>query len=528
MKHIAIFFLCFYPFFSFATGEINPTIEQETAENINYSLDLETEIQKDIKDSVSINTLYKIDLSNLYKNLKILSPEKEYEFFWELKWASSQTGMIYERTFKEKWEKELNLTINEFSKVTLEDDKTQIQSKIIFSKAINILVFEKSFFLIYSDEIFESDIQNYINFSKTDGIYISKIGPLSKTDIEVNSILTSILKYQNDSWLKSDFITIWGSRDFIFNIMSKISGEIQKNEEYKNARFNILSISAYNINILESYLKNFLANKPWLNKLVLINEESKYNVLKYNLIDELIQDLYDNKYTYINVNLAESQVNNFFFISKFINNLSNLWYTTRSIYLFLIIPIILTVIIFFKHFVWISPIWLVIPLFITLLFFKIWLIAGLVFLFLYIALNLLLSLLVSRFNLLYAPKMAFLLNINIVFFILMFNIAQSLHLAVINLSDIIFFIIFIIMSEKMITIIISKDLLEYKEAFVFTILISVLCFIILDFNQVRILTLAYPEILLALIPINFLIGRFSWLRITEYFRFKEIIKSIEE
>jgi hypothetical protein len=31
-----------------------------------------------------------------------------------------------------------------------------------------------------------------------------------------------------------------------------------------------------------------------------------------------------------------------------------------------------------------------------------------------------------------------------------------------------------------------------------------------------------------LIPTIFLMGRFTWLRITEYFRFKEIIKSVEE
>jgi hypothetical protein len=33
---------------------------------------------------------------------------------------------------------------------------------------------------------------------------------------------------------------------------------------------------------------------------------------------------------------------------------------------------------------------------------------------------------------------------------------------------------------------------------------------------------------LLLIPLNFIVWKFTWLRVTEYFRFREVIKSIEE
>lgn len=136
--------------------------------------------------------------------------------------------------------------------------------------------------------------------------------------------MNNIDTYEKDTGLKSDFITLWGSRDFIFNILSKISGEIQKNEELKYTKLNILSISAYNINVLESYLRNFLANKPWLSKIILINEDTKYMVLKSNLIADLENHLQENKYNYIDINLKDNEVSNVFFVSKFINNLSNL------------------------------------------------------------------------------------------------------------------------------------------------------------------------------------------------------------
>jgi hypothetical protein len=45
---------------------------------------------------------------------------------------------------------------------------------------------------------------------------------------------------------------------------------------------------------------------------------------------------------------------------------------------------------------------------------------------------------------------------------------------------------------------------------------------------IKTIILTYPELLILIIPISFLIWRFTWLRVTEYFRFKELIKSIEE
>lgn len=528
-KFILFIILLVLPYITLGNWEITSYTGINIPETeVNYNLNILDEIEKEYKNSVSINTLYKIDLTNLEKSLKILYPEKEFIFNWNLKSATSQSWAIFERIFKEKWEKELELIINE--KIKSIDTLWNIkwEEKPILNKNYPILVFEKSFFLIYSDEIEKTDIENYIEFSKKDWIFISTIGPLNKTDIELNSVMNNIENYEKEWWLKSDFITIWWSRDFIFNILSKISWETQLNKDYKLKKLNIISISSYNLNILESYLKNFLANKIWLNKIILINENSKYLVLKQNLINELKINLIQNKYDFVDINLKDSKVNNFFFISKFINNLSNLWYTTNSIYIFLIIPIILTIIIFFKHFIWISPIWLVIPLFITLLFFKIWFFVWLSLVFFYICLNLLLSIIINKYNLLYAPKMAFLININIVFFILFINIWYSLNLIILNLSDILYFIIFIVISEKMINIIISKDLLEYKGAFIYTIIISIFCYFILNINAVKIIMLAYPEMIIGLIPLNFLIWKFSWLRITEYFRFKELIKSIEE
>jgi len=63
--------------------------------------------------------------------------------------------------------------------------------------------------LILSENVESSEIENYVQFAKNDGTYIFQVGPLSKTDIELNSIITSIDNYSKTSGLRSDYVTIW-------------------------------------------------------------------------------------------------------------------------------------------------------------------------------------------------------------------------------------------------------------------------------------------------------------------------------
>lgn len=520
MKKILILIFTLLPLITFWTWDI--INNSQTNVEINTNFDLNEEINKKIIFQINTNSDYIVDLSEIKEKLQNLNIDKTFEFEWNLKWASSQSWVIFKRNFSEKWEKELELNISEI----ITGENWNENKKIIFNNKYSILVYEKSFLLIYSDEIDKSDLSNYIEFSKKDWVFVNIIWPLNKTDIELSSILNNIKDYKQTWWFKSDFIIIWWSRDFVFNILSNINKDFSINPS--SEKYNIIWLSPYNLNVLWSYLKNFLANKTWINKIVLLNESSKYLILKENQIKDLLNELTENKHDFLDVNLSQNDVKNIFFISKFINNLSNIWYSTNSIYIFLIIPIILTSIIFFKHFIWLSPIWIAIPLFITLLFFKLWFFLSISLIIFYVWLNLFLSLITDRYNLLYAPKMVFLITINIISFIWILNIFYWLWVISLNVSDILYFIIFILLSEKMINIIISKDLLEYKESFFYTLLIWGFCYVILNINYIKVILLSYPELILLLIPINFLIWKFSWLRITEYFRFRELIKSIEE
>jgi hypothetical protein len=143
------------------------------------------------------------------------------------------------------------------------------------------------------------------------------------------------------------------------------------------------------------------------------------------------------------------------------------------------------------------------------MFFKIGYLTTLGLIFIYIVINLILSIIIDRYNLLYTPKISFLLTLNIVLLILILNILYSFNIIPIDLNDILYFVVFIVISEKLINILVSKDLSEYKSAFFYTILISSICFAILNLSAIKLLILSYPELILLLIPTIFLMGRFT-------------------
>jgi len=61
-----------------------------------------------------------------------------------------------------------------------------------------------------------------------------------------------------------------------------------------------------------------------------------------------------------------------------------------------------------------------------------------------------------------------------------------------------------------------------------TIFLGMLCFFIISSEELQTAFLKYPWLILLSFPINYVIGRFTGLRITEFFRFKDLIKQEPE
>ena len=97
-----------------------------------------------------------------------------------------------------------------------------------------------------------------------------------------------------------------------------------------------------------------------------------------------------------------------------------------------------------------------------------------------------------------------------------------------NSVTILSIIIFFIVAEKLVSIISAREFREYKTAIFGTLLFSTFLALIYTFDSFLIFIFAYPEILLLLPFVNFIIGRFTGLRVSEYIRFNSVMKANQE
>lgn len=433
-------------------------------------------------------------------------------FEWSTTWEATVTWTSYEKSFDTFGKKSINLNIYKTWRNVKE---------LVLNKEFSFFVYKESIALIFEDELWEK-INEYIIKANEAWVFVYSIWTLNIKDIEKYNFLEKINQYKNILPSPSDYLVIWWSKDFLFDTISKINSKISSEQ------LNLVLVSSFNINILESYFGNFIANKSWIKTILLLDEWSKFEVIRTpNSIENLEVQINKNWYDYVNLSDSE-EISQFLFISKFINILSNKWFSTNNIYLILIIPFLLVWVSFFKHFIWLTPTWTLIPVIITLLLFKLWLIATLIILLVFLSVNLVLSRLISSSKLHYTPKATLLTIINIVVLIIVLNYMIIEEFIQVNINDIMFIIFFILISDKLISVIVSKEFGEYKETLVITLLYSIISYLFLSINLIQTFILAYPEMILLLIPINYLIGKFTWLRATEYFRFREVIKSIEE
>ena len=118
--------------------------------------------------------------------------------------------------------------------------------------------------------------------------------------------------------------------------------------------------------------------------------------------------------------------------------------------------------------------------------------------------NLAISKLISKQTLLYTPKIAFIITINIVLFTAIMNLLFKYSILDVNLSDTIYIILFIIVSERLINVIVSKEFREYKDNLLHTFIIAIFAYIIFSIGFVKVFVLAYPEIIMLLIPANYI------------------------
>lgn len=200
----------------------------------------------------------------------------------------------------------------------------------------------------------------------------------------------------------------------------------------------------------------------------------------------------------------------------------NIGVPANTIILILLLPFLATLVAFVRHILGLPSLELLVPITLSITLIATGLTAGFILLITILIASVISRLLLKRIRIMYLPKMAFSLLVVSIFVFLSLTYSASIGILRVKQLSIFPVLIFIILSDKIVTLQLERSAKETAYITVITIGLGILGYILLSYEHLRNFIILYPEMILLLIPVNLLIGRYFGLRLTEYLRFAPI------
>lgn len=199
----------------------------------------------------------------------------------------------------------------------------------------------------------------------------------------------------------------------------------------------------------------------------------------------------------------------------------------ETVRLIFMLPIIATFIAFLRQVVGIKAFGIYTPLIVTFAFLATnGLKYGLVIFVIIILVGMIMRFVLKPFRLLYLPRVAIMLSVVAFLILAMLVVGGGLKRTGLASVSIFPILIMITLVEKFIAVQIEKgDKTAIILAFE-TLVISIMGYYIASWEALIRLLSVFPWIIILTIPINIFLGKWTGLRVQEYFRFKDVIKKM--
>jgi hypothetical protein len=199
----------------------------------------------------------------------------------------------------------------------------------------------------------------------------------------------------------------------------------------------------------------------------------------------------------------------------------------QTVILLLMLPVIATIFTFLKQVVGITTFGLYTPSIVALSFLSLGTWAGIAFLIFILCTGYVTRQMMNRWRLLYIPKVAIILTV--VSITLLGLVAFGTWAGITFSRDTVFMLLILsALAENFLSLKTEEGWLSALLGIGETIIGSALCVLVVQSSYLQSLVLAYPELILITILINVFLGRWTGLRLVEYFRFREVFRHLQE
>ena len=199
-----------------------------------------------------------------------------------------------------------------------------------------------------------------------------------------------------------------------------------------------------------------------------------------------------------------------------------------TVILLFMLPIIVTLIAFFRQVIGIKAFGIYTPAIITFAFLAMpQLRYGLLIFVSVILMGMIMRFILKRLRILYLPRVAITLSIIAMAILIMLGLGGSMQRTGLASVSIFPILIMITIVEKFVATQIEKGNKVALVLAVETLVISIVGYYLASWPLLIKGIVAFPWLILITIPINILLGKWNGLRISEYIRFREVLKNIK-
>lgn len=462
---------------------------------------------------VSANTNVEVNKSVIFDATGTESLEDgELSYEWFFGDGNRQQGPEVVHSYLESGEYEVTLVVR---------DGQGNQASVTHT----IFAFEQTMALITNIESEVERVERFVESAKNEQVHIQLVSSISgQSDFLSDETLKKDLLESLSLISDVDTIIVWTKGSGGLTVLSQAVKSSGNPDLFKSK--NIIFISDQEFNGLRNIARGvYKTIQP--NKIILTRTEAIWATLESFEIDPFVQ-LLEERAIQFDVVDEKLRLKPWNAISFLVSMMIDRGVPSNTLLLVLLLPVIVTLVAFMKQVVGLSTLGVYTPSILTLSFLALDLTYGLLFLLAILVVGTLTRLFLRRYRLLYIPRMAIvhtIVSLTILFLLLFgaaFDISQIVGIAVFPM------LFMSTMVEKFVSIQSGKGLKSAVILIGEAVLVAVICYFVAEWQWLRILLLGHPEVIFLFLLANIGLARWSGLRLVEYFRFREILRHIEE
>jgi len=322
---------------------------------------------------------------------------------------------------------------------------------------------------------------------------------------------------------KSKGIMFWGAGNFGLDVLVQLG----QRSDIDLADLNVINVSGQRFgNLRKTADSAFKLASPL--SLILVNERAVDFVSYFDDIDQFADKLEEEGLSFEIIGIKDrfrlAPASDWSILTRLIDYALAKGVPLSTIVLILSMPIIALLIALVRSLFGVKAFGIYVPSLITLAFLESGLWYGTLVFVIVLAIGTLTRMLLRRMRILYLPRMALILTSVSLGLIVTMAIAAYFEITALKTLSIVPLLTMVVLTEKFISAQIRYGFRKSLSLTLETFVISVVCYLLVGWQTLRVLMISYPEWILLVIPILVIVGRWTGLRLTEYWRFRWLIE----